>query len=276
MAEQMAGKRSRGRPRSNWGEPQGATVQALDRGLTLLGALARQDKVTLTELALRVGMPPSSVHRLLATLQKHRFVEFDEATQDWMIGVEAFRIGNAFIHRSNLVESGRRVMRKLMEETGETANLAIADDGDIVFISQIETQNPIRAYFRPGTRGLMHASGVGKALLANMTRGEVEKLLQKKGLPEITVKTLTSTAALFADLAETRKRGWSFDNEEGNSGMRCVAATIHNAFGEAIAGVSVSGPTVRFPDNIVAEYGPKVRRAADEITAMIGGARPAA
>ena len=77
MAEQAAGKRSRGRPKSNWAEPQGATVQALDRGLTLLDALARQDKVTLTELALRVGMPPSSVHRLLATLQKHRFVELD-------------------------------------------------------------------------------------------------------------------------------------------------------------------------------------------------------
>ncbi len=274
MEEKTNGKRSRGRPKSTWAEPQIATVQALDRGLTLLGALAAAEKITLTELALRVGIPPSSAHRLLATLQKHKFAEFDEVTQEWMIGVEAFRIGNAFTHRTNLIESGRKVMRALMIETGETANLAIAENGDIVFINQIETHNPIRAFFRPGTRSHMHSSGIGKALLAELSRREIEKILQKKGLPEFTPTTLTSSEALFADLEKTRQRGWSFDNEERYSGMRCVAATIYNSFGEAIAGISVSGPSLRLPASIVPELGPKVRRAADEVTRMIGGEIP--
>ncbi len=271
MAQEATPKRSRGRPRSTLPDAQKSTVQALDRGLMLLIALAREDKATLTQLALRIGMPASSAHRLLMTLQKHGFVELDEATQEWMVGVEAFRIGSSFAARTNLVEASREIMRRLMEETGETANLAIADDGDVVFMSQVEAHNPIRAFFGPGTRGAMHASGIGKALLADLPQGDVERILQKKGLPEFTSKTLTSPDALFSDLALTRARGWSLDDEERHSGMRCVAAAVYNAFGEAIAGISVSGPAVRFPDSVVPELGPKVKRAADEVTRTIGG-----
>ena len=108
-------------------------------------------------------------------------------------------------------------------------------------------------------------------MLANRPRYEVEKILQVKGGPEFTPKTLVSRAALFADLEQTRARGWSCDDEERYLGMRCVAAAIYNSFGEAIAGISVSGPTVRFPDNSIAEIGPTVRRAADEITRVMGG-----
>lgn len=272
--KQATQKRSRGRPRTLSADAQGATVQALDRGLMLMGALAREGAVTLTELSLRIGMPPSSAHRLLVTMQKHGIVEFDEATQTWAIGVEAFRIGSAFAHRTNLIDVAREVMRQLMEETGETANLAIADDGFVVFVSQIESHNPIRAFFGPGARSHMHASGIGKALLAELARRDVEQILQKNGLPDFTPKTLTSPNALFANLELTRARGWSFDDEEHYSGMRCVAAPIHNAYGEPIAGISVSGPTVRFPDHAVAEIGPKVRRAAAEITKLIGGKAP--
>lgn len=274
MAEQIVPKRTRGRPRSITPDAQGPTVQALDRGLMLLVMLSKQGKTNLTDLALRIGMPPSSAHRLLTTLQKHGFVEFNETTQDWMIGVESFRVGSSFMQRTNLVDAARDVMRRLMEETEETANLAIADDGDVVFMSQVETQNPIRAFFSPGTRGPMHASGIGKVLLAEMGRKEVEQVLQKKGLPEFTDKTITSPDRLFEDLETTRMRGWAFDDEERISGMRCIAGPIYNAFGEAVAGISVSGPTVRFADHVIGEYGPKVKRAAAEVTELIGGTAP--
>ena len=264
-------KRSRGRPRSLSGEASGSIVQALDRGLIVLRALAKEGSATLTDIGLRAGMPPSSAHRVLATLQKHGFVEFDETNQHWAVGIEAFRVGSSYLVRTNLVEASHKIMRELMEETGETANLAIADGGDVIFISQVESHNPIRAFFRPGTRGHLHASGIGKALMADMARKDVEKILQKTGLVEFTEQTITTSGALFDDLEKTKKRGWSFDDEERYSGMRCVAASIYNGFGEAIAGVSVSGPTVRFDDNKVNELGPIVLRAAAKITVMIGG-----
>lgn len=264
-------RRSRGRPKSVGTGAPGGTVQALERGLSLLKILAKDSRANLTDLSLRVGMPPSSAYRLLSTLQKHEFTEFDESTQEWMIGVEAFRIGSAFTQRTSLLEASREAMHRLMEETGETSNLAISDNGDVVFISQVETHHPIRAFFPPGARSAMHASGIGKALLAELAQPDVESLLRAKGLEEFTAKTLTSPDALFDDLTATRERGWSCDDEERHSGMRCVAAPIFNSFGEAIAGISVSGPTVRFTDRAVAEFGPQVRRAAGQITQAIGG-----
>jgi IclR family acetate operon transcriptional repressor len=267
-------KRPRGRPRSVETDAKLSTVQALDRGLNLLRELAQVGNITLTNLAMRTGMPPSSTHRLLFTLQKHGFVEFDETTQEWQVGIEAFRIGNTYLARTNLVEAARKTLRGLMEDTGETANLGIADKGDVVFIDQIETHNPIRAFFRPGTRSHIHASGIGKSLLADMPHREVEKILKLKGQPEFTSKTLTSTKELFTNLEETRKRGWSIDDEERYSGMRCVASNIYNTFGETVAGISVSGPTVRFPDEVIARLGPIVKRAAAEVTNAIGGKVP--
>ncbi len=271
--EDVVHRRARGRPRSVFHNAQPGTVKALDRSLILLKHLSQEGQVSLSNLALTLGMPPSSAHRVLTTLQKHRLVEFDASTQEWMIGIEAFRIGSAYLVRTNLVEASRQTIRNLMERTGETANIAIADDGDVVFVSQVETHNPIRAFFRVGTRSHMHTSGIGKALMADMTRADVEKILQQKGLPQFTAKTLTSPHSLFDDLEAIRKRGWSLDDEERHSGMRCVAASIYNALGEPVAGVSVSGPTVRLSDQVISELGPVVKRAADEITVLIGGTK---
>ena len=267
-------KRSRGRPRKAVSDTDTGTVRALDRGLQLLRLLARENRIALTGLAMQAGMPPSTAHRLLTTLQRHRFAEFDEDAQEWMIGVEAFRAGSGFLKRIDLVEASRDIMQRLMSETGETANLAIPDDGDMVFVSQVETPNPIRAFFRPGARSPMHACGAGKALLAQFTAREIEKILLRKGLPEFTPGTLTRPDRLFAELDTVRTRGWAFDDEERYAGMRCVAAPVFNAYGDAVAGISVSGPTARFTEQGISLFSAAVRRAAADLTECIGGSAP--
>ena len=271
MQMETSTKKRRGRPRNPVPDAGAGTVHALERGLVVLQSLAREGYLSLTDLSLKVGVPTSTVHRILTTLEKHGFANINEDTNEWAVGIESFRVGNAYLERTNLVENSRKSMNDLMEATGETANLAIADGGDVVFISQVESHNPIRAFFRPGTRGNMHASGIGKALLAGMLRRDVEKILQTKGCPEFTLKTLTSPAKLFEDLATTRSRGWAFDDEERYDGMRCIAACIYNSYGEAVAGISVSGPTVRFPDHMLQLIGPQVREAAKQVTELIGG-----
>jgi IclR family acetate operon transcriptional repressor len=220
-------KKRRGRPRNPMPETGQGTVLALDRGLVMMQALAREGYMSLTDLSLKVGVPTSTAHRILMTLEKRGFAELSEDTNEWSVGIESFRVGNSYLERTNLIENSRKAMRNLMETTGETANLAISDDGAVVFISQVESHNPIRAFFRPGTRGDMHASGIGKALLANMLRRDVEKILHTKGCPEYTEKTLTSPAELFRDLETTRERGWAFDDEERYVGMRCIASCIY-------------------------------------------------
>lgn len=271
----VVARKTRGRPRgSGAGGEAAPAVQALERALGLLTALAKADKATLTELALTSGMPPSSAHRLLMTLQAARFVAFDEATNEWSVGVEAFRTGSSFLRRTRVTDAARDVMHALVDQTGETANIAVPDGGEVVFVGQIETAQPIRAFFGPGTRAPMHASGIGKALLAAMTRRDVERILQRTGLPEFTARTLTTPQALFADLDLIGTRGWALDDEERNPGMRCVAAAIFNIHGEAVAGVSISGPAARFSADAVGEFGPVVRRAAAVITERIGGMVP--
>jgi len=274
MTDDVQPKRPRGRPRGSGSDPQGGTVQALDRGLTLLSALARDGKGTLSDIATRVGIPPSSAYRLLMTMQGHGIVTFDDTAQEWMVGVEAFRIGRAFVHRVSVMDAAREPMRHLMRDTGETANLAIADTGSVVFMSQVESHNPIRAFFRPGTRGPMHASGIGKALLAEMSPEEIEAVVAQHGLAEFTPRTLTTPQGLLADLAQSRTRGWAYDDEERYLGMRCIAAPVFNTYSEAVAGVSVSGPAVRFPDAEVAQTAALVREAARSITDLIGGTPP--
>ncbi len=264
-------KKRRGRPRDPVSDPETGIVHTLRRGLVLLQVLSREGHLSLTDLSLQVGLPASSVYRLLTTLQRLKFAEYNEETHEWAVGIESFRVGNAYLERTNLMEISRNVMRDLMESTGETANLAITDGGDVVFISEVESPNPIRAFFRPGTRGYMHASGIGKALLAHMYRSEVERILQSKGCPKLTEKTLTTPSELFGNLVTTRERGWAFDDEESCEGMRCIASCIFSSYGEAIAGISVSGPTVRFPDPMIPAIGPQVREAALQITSLIGG-----
>jgi IclR family transcriptional regulator, acetate operon repressor len=268
-------KRRRGRPRRfNNPSPDGGAVQVIDRALATLSVIADSDGVTLTELAQQAGLAPSTAHRILASLEAHRFVAHDSERGLWVIGVGAFEVGTSFVRNRRLAGIGRLKMHEMMEETGETINLAVEDDGEVIFISQIESHGALRAFFRAGSRAHMHASGVGKALLAQKPDEHIRAILHRRGLTRFTDHTLVTAADLFQDIAEIRERGWAVDNEERTLGMRCVAAPIFNEYGEAIAGVSLSGPTVRVTPERAAELGPLVKRAAASITASIGGTPP--
>jgi IclR family acetate operon transcriptional repressor len=269
-------KPRRGRPRNQSSPAEAAAVQSLDRGLALLQLVSGRSGMTLSEVAAAAGMPASSAYRLLTTLARRNLVEFDAPTQAWHVGVEAFRIGSSFLGRRKLAERGRDAMQALVDALGETANLAVADEEAVVFVSQVETHAAIRAFFRPGTRAPFHASGVGKAILAHLPPDRVAGIIRRAGLPRFTARTILSTAHLAEELGRIRAQGFAVDDEERNDGMRCVAAPIFNEFAEPIAGVSISGPTVRVTAESVAAIGPRVAEAAAAITRASGGRVPAA
>jgi IclR family acetate operon transcriptional repressor len=271
MARTVELKRQRGRPPSVKSPQSASSVQSLDRALALLELIAAEDGLTLTELAQRAGVPPSTAHRILGTLQSHDYVRHDDERGLWLIGVKAFGVGSSFLRSRKLAETGRAIMRELMEECSETVNLGIEGGDSVVFISQVESHQAIRAFHRPGSRGAIHASGVGKALLLALDDDGVRRVLHKTGLERYTEKTIVEPDKLFAELATSRARGWAVDDEERTLGMRCVAAPIYNEHGEAFAGLSISGPTVRMTDERLGELGPMVKRAAEAITRSIGG-----
>lgn len=269
----MPNPRPRGRPRAFRDTTGQNTVQALDRGLAILAAVAEGTGLTLTDLAQRTGQAPATVYRALVTLARHGMVDHDPEGQVWHIGPGAWRVGANFLRRSQIAERARGPMQALMRETGETANLGVERGEQVLFLLQVETHEAIRAFFPPGTVSPMHASGIGKALLAWAGPERLARIVAQ-GLPGFTARTLTSAEALGADLAATRMRGFAIDDEERHAGMRCVAAPIFNAYGEPVAGLSISGPSFRLPPDRALALGARVRAAADGVTQATGGTLP--
>ena len=262
--------RKRGRPKGSGkaagGGDDSGGVRALDRAFDILDLLAAEQGLTLSDIATRMSLAPSTVHRLLSTLAARGVLESDPLTQTWYVGATSFRHGSAFMRRSGLIDRSWPVLRRLMEITGETANLGIMNGDAVLFIGQVETHETIRAFFPPGTRSPLHCSGIGKALLAHAPETVLRTFLRGSPLGRYTQRTITESAALIADLTEVRDRGYSIDDEERAIGMRCIAAPIFDMFGEAVAGISVSGPSHRMTEARLPTFGAEVARGAAELS----------
>lgn len=268
---ESTGRRSRGRPRDWHDKTAQNTIKSLDRAMEVFEYLSEAQGKPLSALAAETGQSPATVYRILVTLEGRGLVEFDAQDQVWHIGPRSFVIGSRFLRRTSLVERARPILRKLMETTGETANLGVEKGGMVLFLSQVETYESIRAFFPPGTLSQMHASGIGKALLAQMDADRFDRWFAENPPIRFTEHTLMDRTDLIAALSEIRARGFAIDGEEKNLGMRCIAAPVFDVNREAVAGISVSGPTSRVADSATERLSGAVIDAATELTTAIGG-----
>jgi IclR family transcriptional regulator, acetate operon repressor len=247
-------------------------VQSLNRALKLLELLAEDDDgYRLTDLAERAGLSASTTHRLLTTLEQKRFVQFDRDANLWHVGVQCFTVGASFARRRNFATLAFPVMRRLRDSTGETVNLGLADQGDVVFLGQVESRELMRAMGKPGGRMPLACTAMGQAILAAMTDQEVSDYVRQYGLPRRTPSSIARPTGLHEALAEARRAGYAVDHEENAVGLRCVAAVIHDEYGRPFAAVSIAGPTVRVTLAKLPELSGQVLAAAQEITTAIGG-----
>jgi IclR family transcriptional regulator, acetate operon repressor len=269
-------RRARGRPKAWDDRSDQNTVKSLDRAMAVFEHLSTTSGATLSELSADTDQAPATTYRILVTLEARGLVEFDPGPQLWHIGPRAFLIGARYLRRTSLVERARPVLRRMMERTGETANLGVAREADVLFVSQVETHASIRAFFPPGTLSPMHASGIGKAILAQMPGERRAQLLSGAVLERFTPHTLTDRAALETDLAEARARGYAIDDEEKTEGMRCIAAPVFDVHGEVVAGISVSGPASRVSREGIAGFAASVTEAARDLSAALGAPGEAA
>jgi IclR family acetate operon transcriptional repressor len=252
-----------------------AQVQSLTRGLSILEALARAEAgLSLTDIAQRVDLPPSTTHRLLSTLEKMGYVYQSEELGHWYVGLQAFTVGSGFLANRDFVGQSHVYMRRLMEQSGETANLAILDGTEAVFIAQVQCREMMRILVKLGSRVPLHASGVGKAIFAALPDEQIDAILKVKGLPRITNNTIVAPETMWAALKVIRHRGYSFDDEEHAPGTRCVAATIYDEYAEPLGAISLAGPSSRLPDERIKQLGPIVAHTAEELTRRLGGRWP--
>ena len=263
------------RPAGRSGPRDTSQVQSLRRALTLLETLAEHpDGITLAELSRRTGLAVSTAHRLLTTLESARFVRFDPALGMWQIGVGAFTIGSAFARSRDILTIARPIMRWLMEESGETVNLYLLDDDEVICMGQVECRQVMRAIARPGGRVGLHCSGAGKAFLAAQPEARRKAMLERQELAPITPRTITDLARLEAELRATRERGYAIDDEENAIGLRCVAALVLDEADLPFVAISLSGPSARITDDVLPRLGMLARRAAGDIAAAFGGRVP--
>jgi IclR family acetate operon transcriptional repressor len=250
-------------------------VQSLTRGLQILEALGKgEGGLTLTDIAKRVALPPSTTHRLLSTLEKMDYVYQAGDLGRWYVGLQAFAVGSSFLADRDYVAHSHVSMRRLMEQSGETANLAILDGTEAVFIAQVQCREMMRILVKLGSRVPLHASGVGKAIFAALPDEQIDAILKVKGLARITAHTITAPETMWAALRVIRQRGWSFDDEEHAPGTRCVAATLYDEHAEPLAAISLAGPSSRLPDERIKQLGPVVAHTAEELTRRLGGRWP--
>jgi IclR family acetate operon transcriptional repressor len=250
-------------------------VQSLTRGLSLLEALATAESgLSLTDLARKVELAPSTAHRLLATLEKMGYVYQGGDLARWYVGLQAFTVGSSFLANRDFVAQSHPYLRRLMEQSGETANLGILDGTEAVFIDQVQCRETMRTIVKLGSRVPLHASGVGKAIFAALPDEQIDALVKVKGLPRITANTITSPEIMWASIRVIRQRGYSFDDEEHLPGTRCVAAPIYDEHAEALGALSLAGPLSRLPDDRIKQLGPLVAHTAEELTRRLGGRWP--
>jgi IclR family transcriptional regulator, acetate operon repressor len=258
-------------------ESRDGGVQSVDRALLIIETLAEDDEgYRLTDLAVRTGLSPSTVHRLLATLEKRRFVQFDRGESMWHIGAQSFAVGSTFVRRRNFVTQALPYLRRLRDQTRETANLAVVDDGAMVVLTRVESREIMRSVTKVGGRVPMVASGLGKALLSTYSEEDVFAIIQREGMPRLTSKSIVRAGELCKSLHDIRQQGYSVDDEEALIGLRCVSAVVYDDCSEPLAAISVSGKASRVPNDRLPVLGKLVQEVAAELTKALSGVMPQA
>ncbi|HET9816633.1 MAG TPA: IclR family transcriptional regulator C-terminal domain-containing protein, partial [Xanthobacteraceae bacterium] len=185
-----------------------------------------------------------------------------------------FSVGATFARRRNFVAQAMPYLRKLRDQTRETANLAVVDDESIIVLIRAESREIMRSLTKVGGRVAMVASGVGKAVLATYADEDVNAIIRHHGMPRLTEKSIVRPSELFRELETVRRQGFAVDDEEACMGLRCVAAVVYSDCSEPLAAISVSGMTSRLTDDRLPMLGRMVRDVAVELTLALGGVPP--
>ncbi|AXG15233.1 IclR family transcriptional regulator [Intrasporangium calvum] len=240
----------------------------MDRAFELLEAMADAGGIaTLSELAKSTGLPMPTIHRIVQSLVAGGYVRKD-VSHRYALGPRLIRLGE--VAGLTLGARATPYLRRLAEQIGETANLAMLEGDSVVYVAQAPSPHAMRMFTEVGRHVLPHCTGVGKALLAELPVQNVIELIGRTGLPARTEHTLTDLDALLAELRRIREQGFAVDDGEQEVGVRCVAVAVTT--GPARLAVSVSGPSGRLTLGRVHEIAPVLRDVADRLLLDLGEA----
>lgn len=207
-------------------------------------------------------MPKSSVHRYLEVLVQEGFLERDAQSGAYRLGARIVSLASN--ETPLLVLRARPYLERLRDRFDETVNLGILSGDSIVYLDIVESPRTVRLAARIGDRDMVHATALGKAIVAGLPEAEVRSLLLRTGLPRRTANTITRAADFMKHLELVRHHGFAVDDQENDVEGRCVAVAIPAS--RVQYAISVSGITSRFPMSKTVEVAREMRQIVSELS----------
>ncbi len=240
------------------------------KALEVLEAVAAFGRpVRFSELLEDSRYPKATLYRLLQTLTNQGMLRHDPERNTYSPGMRLIRLAHGAWAQASIAPVARPIIDRLSAKLGETVHLAQLDAGQVLYVDKRNARNPISMFSDAGKVGPAYCTGVGKAMLAFLPQAELDQALGAQSYQRHTDATLTTPDALRADLDEIRRTGISFDREEHEPQIICVAAPILNTAGEPVGGLSVTSSTLRHSLDDLAKLAPDIRATADEIAAQL-------
>ena len=246
-------------------------IKSIVKASKIIDVIAFERKpLSLSELSNRLGMAKSTLHGLLSTLVNIHYLEQEQETGCYKLGIQLFELGSQIANTWNEKEIAKSYMEKLVKETGETIHLAMLSNGEVLYVEKQEAYSSIRIATAPGAKLPLHCTGVGKVLLAFNSALEMEQILKDYELSPHTKYTITNKETLLCELRKIKQQGYAYDNQEFVDGLRCVSAPIFNHNKQVIFSLSVSGPLYRMQDEQIQKYCKLLLVATLEISRKLG------
>jgi DNA-binding IclR family transcriptional regulator len=251
-------------------------VLSLVHGLAILDLYVEPSQVMgIGEMAHALGLHRSSTSRLAATLSARGYLERDSPAGHYRLGPRVLELGMLVSRGLDIRTVAVEALRPIVDKVGETAHIGALDGREAVTIAVVDGWHPVRLHASVGKRSPAHCSSLGKALLLGLDNEHLRSLYPSaESFVTPTSRSIHSLADLQQELAMTRARGYSLDNEELEPGLRCVGVPIFDRFGSIVLAISISGPVSRFIDDVLAPLAIQLQEVAGAISRRIALSDP--
>lgn len=249
---------------------EGSSTGTVGKALGVLDLVASFEKpVKFSEVLARSDLPKGTAYRLIQNLVAEGMLAYDTRFQTYSLGMRLVRLAHVAWSQASLAPVARPILDRLSAEVGETIHLAQLDNAHVLYVDKRNAHRPVEMFSQAGKVGPAYCTGVGKAILAHLPQAELDHALQMQSYHRFTDNTLTSAEALRTDLAQIRAEGVSFDREEHEPGIICIAQPILHEGEHVMGALSITTTTARASLDSLRSYEPAMRRAARDIASAM-------
>ena len=245
-------------------------VSSVMKVFSILSELAEHRAIGVTELSQKLMTSKSTVYRFLQTMKMLGYVSQEGDSDKYALTLKLYELSSKSLEYVDLIGSADRQMRKIGDLTKEALHLGTLDEDHIVYGHKVDPQYNLRMQSKIGGRNPLYSTAIGKVLLSERSEDEVRNMLANAGFEKFTENTLSNIDELLSELVSVREQGYAEDKEEQEPGLRCIATPVYDRFGNIIAGMSISYPTIRHSSEKKQQYIDLLKTHAAQVSKAIG------